>query len=273
MMELNDFSSLIEIAVTLSIAFVAIEYVKTYTKVLCNQVFNFQEYIFERFENCKTRLVDEETLNHIEPNTIDGRSTMHLIEGAKRKREIISSEIETEKNKFCEIIEDVCEAGNMSSVSLWMFFYGITALFLIGCKIDANWFHICWTILTFFTILYSGFGWFIGKCRKWYANFASLRHSIISYVLSLLISIGLASLFYDSNCLFVEEIWNIVLMISLFCMYSNFIAAVAKVWIKAKKVKKDIDDSSQNLVNKCNTLTREVDTLINLNSLSSQMQV
>ena len=49
-MMLSDFSPMIELAVTLNIAFVAVEYVKSYTNAVCNQLFNFAEYLKQSFD-------------------------------------------------------------------------------------------------------------------------------------------------------------------------------------------------------------------------------
>ena len=40
-MEINDFSAVIELIATISVAFVAVEYVKSYTNILCERFFNF----------------------------------------------------------------------------------------------------------------------------------------------------------------------------------------------------------------------------------------
>lgn len=57
------------------------------------------------------------------------------------------------------------EAKNVSSVSLWLFFYGLVALFLCGCEIDTLLKQLFWSFLTGCTIIYSVLGWII-KCQS-----------------------------------------------------------------------------------------------------------
>lgn len=52
-MAINDFSTLICMAATMSIAFVATEYVTSYTKTLCERFFKFQEYVKASFDECR----------------------------------------------------------------------------------------------------------------------------------------------------------------------------------------------------------------------------
>ena len=72
------------------------------------------------------------------------------------------------------------EAKNVSSVSLWLFFYGLVALFLCGCEIDTLLKQLFWSFLTGCTIIYSGLGWIISANRKnFWVDFSSLGHAII----------------------------------------------------------------------------------------------
>lgn len=72
------------------------------------------------------------------------------------------------------------EAKNVSSVSLWLFFYGLVALFLCGCEIDTLLKQLFWSFLTGCTIIYSVLGWIISANRKnFWVDFSSLGHAII----------------------------------------------------------------------------------------------
>lgn len=274
-MELNDFSSLIEVGVTLNIAFVAVEYVKSYTRVLCNQVFKLQEFISVSFNDCIKILVDEETLAHIQPNKIgENKNTNNLIEKAKRTREIIKKEIDTEKAKFDEKIENVCEAKNVSSISLWLFFYGLTALFLCGCEMPHQMEHTFWTFLSILTILYSIMGWFVHTNQKnvW-IDFSSLRHAIIYFWISFVFCIIFVGVFHTRIFLIIEIVWQNILFLSLIWMFSNFVASVIMIWNKADAVRKEIDKSSKQIQAKCTNLQKDVDRLINVNELCAQLEI
>lgn len=101
----NDFSTLICMAATMSIAFVATEYVTSYTKNLCERFFKFQEFVKTSFKECRDILTDKESLKQLHPVVIDGQSTNGKIEEAKRQNESINKEIdELENKKILEVI-------------------------------------------------------------------------------------------------------------------------------------------------------------------------
>lgn len=269
-MGISNFSSLIEVATTLSIALVAIEYVKTYTKVLCNQVFKFQDYICSSFRECMQILVDKETLEHIQPTNIEGMSTNNMIERLKRSREKLSNEINREKEKFEKDIELICEAKNISSISLWLFLYGLTALFIIGIEETNIISHSFWIYLTIFTIIYAILGWGLKiKCIKWFSDFSSLRHSILCFTFAAIFSLVVEKFIFQLSLS--DFWWNIFLSISVIFMYSNFIAAVIIVWRKAMAVKRGIKESSDKLKTQCEDLQKEVNQLLNVNNIREQL--
>lgn len=273
-MGINDFSSFIEVAATLNIALVAIEYVKTYTRVLCNQVFKFQVFIEESFQGCLDILIDKETLDHISDVEVGGKSTLHVIEGVKRKREQLVDRIDAKKKEFNDKIELTCEAKNVSSISLWLFLYGLSGLYIMGFA-DSGFLKSVWGCLTFFTLLYSCFGWCAddkncsGSKLK---DFSSLRHSIVFFVLALVISLIL-SFFVHGLVGFFTLAWPYFLPVTPLFMYSNFIFAVVKIWKNATDIKKDIESSSKDIKDECLGLTDEANQLIAVNDLNSRLAV
>lgn len=273
-MRLADFSSFIEVATTLNIALVAIEYVKTYTNVLCSQVFNFQDFINSSFSKCEESLVDKNTLEHLSPDDVNGRSTNNLIEEAKREREKIVERIKEKKAFFKDKIKLVCEAKNISSVSLWHFFLGLTGLFVVGIEDHIAFTKPLWGCLIVFTIIYSVWGW-IAKDKNHdsaFFDYSSLRHTIIYFSGALLISI-IVSVFCGYVNVFFNSIWDWAMPLTLFIMYCNFIAAVIKVWIKAQTVKNEIKESCSQIQKECKDLKDAVDKLISLSDISKQLGV
>ncbi len=274
-MRLADFSSFIEVATTLNIALVAIEYVKTYTNVLCSQVFNFQDFINKSFVKCEKILVDRMTLEHIPSVSVEGRSTNSLIEKAKRDREKIEEKIEDEKGRFNNKIKSVCEAKNISSVGLWHFLLGLVALYVIGIAGDTETavMKSIWCCMIVCTIVYSVVGWLSKEESEnnVFCNYSSLRHSIVYFVLALGISL-LVSIFCCVNGFF-YSIWDWFLPVTLPFIYSNFLAAVIKVWGKAHAIKNEIKESSDEIQNNCSKLKAEVDSLLTVCSISNRLGV
>ena len=59
MMTINDFSALIQLSATMSIAFVAVEYVKSYTDILCEKLFKFHDFVQAAFKECRAAQAEQ----------------------------------------------------------------------------------------------------------------------------------------------------------------------------------------------------------------------
>ena len=129
-MQICDFTSWIQLSATLNIAFVAIEYVKSYAKVIYNQVFSISNMLEAHFAPCIETLGDEETLNHLIPHTIGDKSTSSQIEKVKRNREILTTKILTSKDEILAETINKCTTRSTSSLSLFVFFFSLFGLFL-----------------------------------------------------------------------------------------------------------------------------------------------
>lgn len=273
-MMLNDFSPMIELAVALNIAFVTVEYVKSYTNAVCNQLFNFAQFLRESFDECRTVLVDDITLNSIHDSKINGNSIAGEIERVKIAKEKLSREMNMELHDFSLKIEKVCQSKSISSVSLWLFLYGLAYLFCMGvnsivAEINIKSYIIC---LTLFTIVYTALGWSVGEkgYRRWLLDFTSLRHSIVSFAVA--VSISLILTVFGSFHTIPESVFSIVLIVSVLYMYSNFVVSSIMVWERASKVKREIKDNTDNFKIKCGNLKEDVDKLLAVNALELKIE-
>lgn len=272
-MAINDFSTLICMAATMSIAFVATEYVTSYTKALCERFFKFQEYVKASFDECRNLLTDKESLKLLHPVTVDGQSTNGKIEEAKRKNESVNKEIdELEKNKISEVT-DMCQARSMSSLCLFIFMFNTVLLFLgsIEPKLGN---HVL-TYLSFFCILsifYVLFGWCLGEkdsCKSW-LRFSSLKHAVYSFLIILFITF-LISL---SNWSFVTDVtseWWWILLTSIVFSYANFMVFVLKVRWKAGVFKANLEKSKDAMIQKCQKAEKEVQDLMTISKMSADL--
>lgn len=268
-MMINDFSPMIELAVTLNIAFVAVEYVKSYTNAVCNQLFNFGQFLKDAYGECKSLLVDDITLNSIRVSDINGKSIASEIEKAKITREKISSEINDDLQSFKLKVEKVCQSKCISSVSLWLFLYGLSFLFCMGLdsivEEECIKMFILW--LTIFTFVYTILGWSIGEkgYKKCFFDFTSLRHAICSFVIGLCLSILLTYI-----CLQADKFvcsFSLIVVLDVLYMYSNFIVSSIMVWLKASKVKDEIKTNANAYKDKCKELRHDVDQLLAINEV------
>lgn len=268
-MMINDFSPMIELAVTLNIAFVAVEYVKSYTNAVCNQLFNFGQFLKDAYGECKSLLVDDITLNSIRVSDINGKSIASEIEKAKITREKISNDINYELQCFKLKVEKVCQSKCISSVSLWLFLYGLSFLFCMGLdsivEEECIKMFILW--LTIFTFVYTILGWSIGEkgYKKCFFDFTSLRHAICSFVIGLCLSILLTYI-----CLQADKFvcsFSLIVVFGVLYMYSNFIVSSIMVWLKASKVKDEIKTNANAYKDKCKKLRHDVDQLLAINEV------
>lgn len=277
-MVINDFSTLIQLAATLNIAFVAVEYAKAYTHTLSEKVFKFQDFIKESFRKCYDLLVDRETLGHMQPVNIGGKSTVKQIEKTKREYEIVTKELDTEKERLSVEVKVMCESKSLSSMSLWFFLYCTTALFLSGlekyCLYSTK---IFWSSLLFFTVLFTIIGWTCGERDKQikFADFTLLRHCVIyfagSSLLSLLITVIL--LFMNTSFLLSDLVWNVILILSVIFPYANFMIYFVKTKRKAKSIKKKITLSASKIEGKCTKLKTSVNDLLSVGKINEQLLI
>lgn len=273
-MMLSDFSPMIELAVTLNIAFVAVEYVKSYTNAVCNQLFNFAKFLKESFEECKSLLVDEITLNSIRDSKINGISIAGEIEKAKIAREKISNEISNELQSFKIKIGNVCQSKSISSVSLWLFLYGLSDLFCMGISsiIEENHVALFISWLTIFTVLYTILGWIVGEkgYKMCCLDFTSLRHALCSFLIGLCLSIILtcSGVLYEKLTLH----FSFTLVVSVLYMYSNFVVSSIMIWNRASMVKKEIRINANKYKDKCNVLQRDVNQLLAIHEVELKIE-
>lgn len=276
-MAINDFSSLIQLSATMSIAFVAVEYVKSYTSILCERVFKFHDFVKQSFRECREILTDKETLEHITPVNVGGKSTNSVIEEAKRKNESLTREIEKEENLKKEEVSAVCQARSMSSLCFFCFLFNILLLFLGGVESMCMQFtHIYSTIFCSFVLIYITIGWCIGENEnpKKFCDFSSLRHVIISFITIVVLSAIFCSVVIYYN-LFSDKIlyfWQYLLIVSVLFSYLNFIVFVAKIGQKAKAFKENVKSSKNDLVAKCKNAKKDEDDLLATSRIEAKLR-
>lgn len=98
MIQIDNFSSLIELIATISIGFVAVEYVKSYTSILCEKIFQYVSFISKSYDECRELLTDQDTLEHIEVIDVGGKSIIDAVERLKLEHENLHKEIREEES-------------------------------------------------------------------------------------------------------------------------------------------------------------------------------
>ena len=277
-MEINNFSAIIQLAATLCIAFIAVEYVKSFIGILCERFFKFQDFIADSFAECRLLLTDKETLEHIDPIIIDGKSTNSEIEEVKRQNEALTKEIDEEEGKKKEEMKIFCQVRSMSSLCFFLFMVNISLLMFGGIeKSFPDFSHVSVSFLNILSTAYLLCGWVIGECEypRKYTDFSSLKHASISYVIiaSLSLVIGIAVLLWKQKILLVVYyVWQYSVMVIILLTYLNFIVFTFKIKIKAKEFKNQVGVSKKNLIEKCKKTQQSVEELKGVSRLNARLR-
>lgn len=270
-MAINDYSSLIGLVATLSIAFVATEYVTSYTKNLCERFFKFQEFVVTAFRECRDVLTDKETLNHITAVDIGGKSTNSQIEEAKRKNESLTKKIDELENEKKQDVANMCQARSMSALCLFLFLENVFLLFLgsIEPRFDAVARNVA-SWLCIFSALYVLLGWLLGEKENLIKvlNFSSLCHAVYSFVFIFIVSLVVGILGCLSS---ITAYWWWLLLVSIILSFFNFVVFVLKVKGKANDFKKDVENARNEMKKECEVAEKDVRDLMATSRLSEKL--
>ena len=279
-MIINDFCEPISLAATLSIAFVAVESVKSYTSVLCERFFKFQNFVKSSFDDCRALLTDCETLNHLDIADIgDGKTTVPEIEALKRERESLQSEIDKTEKEKKNHLPAACEAKSMSSLCLFVFLINTAYLFFGSIESTASsFFHSIISIFSILSLTYIVLGWCIGEFKNLicFLDYTSLKHPSIAFGIIIFISLALALVFnlYKDCCIepFLDKWWWPFLIGIIVASYLNFVVYVIKIKLMAKRYQKEIITSKKELCKKCDNAAKKVNELIAATKLINRLK-
>jgi hypothetical protein len=275
LMLLNEFSTLIQLSATINIAFVAVEYAKSYSHILAKQVFKFDDHISESFQKCKSLLVDKNTLDAMKPVDINGKSTSNKIEETKRQIEQVESKLKTESTKLVECVHEMCKAKCLSSLSLNFFLLSIVALFLCGLKSYSEnmYYTIYWLTLSMLNMVYVIFGYIFGEKENQYKylNFTILRHCIVFFFLSMIVTALLMVIFWSALQGLSKITLNTFLIVTVISPWINFICYFIFTKRKSGRIREIIESTSNEMKNKCQDIKNNIDNLLAVSRLDGQL--
>lgn len=264
-MNLNDFLSLIQLAAGLNAAYIVVGISQGYTHILLNKIFNIKQQIEAKFEPIKSTIrINQETLDHITPSEVNGVSTYNKIEKVKRDYEIINKKISKAEENIENKANCDCEFRCFSGLSLMMFLYCCTLLFI--APFCSEWFLLPFTVLV---LLHSVVGWFAENAK----SVCSLMWVICEFVISLVLSIVAYCAFkvwLNWNTL--PDFWgNSLIIVSALLPMVNFVIFFIKSLSKMKSIKENIDAQAKGIEQECVAIHREFDTLQSLEELKMGM--
>ncbi len=272
-MEINDFSAIIQFTATVCIAFVTVEYVKSFIDVLCERFFKCQEFIINAFQECRDKLADKNTLENINAVDINGKSTNNKIEEAKRENEILRKDISDMEEQIKKELKSTCQVRSMSSLCFLIFLESVLILLVGGVEKRYIVFsHSLVVVLTFFSVIYLFIGWIRGEkdAQKYIlTDFSSLKQPFYWFFISILFSIVIllvCSIFLSFESLRVcentiDDIWWWSLVIYIIFSYLNFFVFALKINNKAEDFKKKVKDSKSVLIERCEAANKNVEKL------------
>ena len=264
-MELSDFLTLIQLAAGLNIAFVAVEASRGYTRILSGNVFNIKQLLDAAFENIKYTISENrKALDSTSSTEVDGKSTTNKIEEVKREYEKLEKKIEDVITNIKNTSDLKCNFKCFSGLSLMMFFFCFTLLFLNPFKVISLVF-----LITLLILIYSIIGWIFDESRF----FCSLKFVIFEFVCGVIICVILWLCIRD--CVgyksFVESFNDVNIIIAALLPFVNFIAFFLKMVWRVRNIKNDIEQQRRTLLGDINPINEKFYQLRSLEQLKMGM--
>lgn len=117
MLNITDFTSALQLAATLNMAFILAEYANSYSLLVLKKFFKFNEML-ERLDKACRSHIDTNTVDSFVAHTVDGYSTQDKIEEIKRKVSKKSELLDKSKKDFQDRFEKDCNTKSFSYISL-----------------------------------------------------------------------------------------------------------------------------------------------------------
>lgn len=271
-MELDNFTSFIEMGATLTIAFVAVEYTKQYTCLIAQKVFDYFGRIEKIVLECK-KAIDEDTIDGLSSFSIDGCDAGFKIEGLKRKKEKALQDINDKKNSLNSYVLEKCNSKSYSALSLFTFLFSLVSLFIAG--FDSNSIRVFWIVVVLLSFLYTVSSWIFGekkRCKLW-VDYSSLKCSI--YVFSIILLLGIITTWIWGEILtryLLVPYYDIAVYITLFLPYVNFVVFAFFIRSKSVDIYNAIEKTFEPLKAICKDIQKETDKLSTVKDLALEIK-
>lgn len=271
MIHLDSFSALFEIAATLNVAYIAVDYSTTFTISVAKNVFRFHDRITKGIARCKKH-IDEDTINSIGDVILNGHSISHKIEKAKRDSTKLKRDI---SNLSCELASDVeekCKLTCFSSICLHLFLYCIAACVIMGYSNNTI-SSVCWSLFVFLSVVYTGLMFYFGEIRGKLVDFCqSIKNNSVAFIIICLMTWILVALFHNPLSSFVENIWEIIVPVSALYPFLFFVLFIFILKRNSKTINTDIEDKIGKIEKRCVALEVEVSKLVSTHELSIEVE-
>lgn len=272
-MDLGSFSSVFEVAVGLNIAFIAAEYASSYTNLVAKYVYRLYDRINQQFLECES-IVDKNTVDSLEGNTLDGKNTLKSVEEIKIRYASKKKELDDKRNGIINEVGDRCHFRCFAFVSLYLTLYSLAALFVSGFN-EYTFSKNFWAVfLVLSSVFMLGYSFVVrnGWCRK---TASSLAVCMISFVVVALLSLVAESILEEYGIVHAE--WFAVLVkhsiwFSAIMPYANFVVFVFIMKVRSGELFKEVVDTINKLKPEWMKMKTVVSDLCAVNRVSADLK-
>jgi hypothetical protein len=283
-MVLGDFSSLIELSAALNVAFVTIEYAKSFTRGAVKRFFKFHDLIEQRADLCFKKLYDDLTIEKIHPIRFEGgKTTEGQLHESRRKYNELKKDIEDSQKELHDEVDRVCYSKCLPTLCLFLFLYNVTQLFISAFAPETlflghdrfSFFSCSFFFLTIFTLLFLCFGWFVAEFKeRCVKQFSSLRFVGVVFFICITSSFALGYLnLYDGFTTFIASIWDFIVVISVLLIFINFLVVLFLLHRKGENAKKQIENRYKKLNDDCEERNKDIEKHMHGEELNMKSEV
>ena len=277
-MAINDFAALIQLIGTLSIAFVAIEYVRSFTETLCRRFFKFNAFLVEKLGECRASIPDKDTVASLQPVTMgNNKSTSNMIEKAKSEHESILKALDNKEKEMNDKMTTACQARSMPSICLFISFSSFALLFTGAIeKMFTGFSHCFCCVFCLLSIIYLLVGWCYGEKEnpKRFCNFASLRNATYGVLILAAISVAGGVVLLNIprvNGPITETIWWWLLLGYTVFSFINYFIFFKKIGRSTTELKQEVLDFISSIQPRCDESKAEINKLLTTQQVNIEL--
>lgn len=248
LLQLTDFSALLQLCATFFVAFVAFEYARSYTSILAKNLFGFQTMIDSK-KNGYT-IVKEVLLSEFSDERFQSGSALRFLETAKKDIDKMNEDIESLNETLAKMVNDKCSFDAFRFISIHVFVYCLSLLYVAGLATEAlHTFVFNFTLTSFcctavFTLLYFCLGFshrLTGRRYNTVNNMVTLVYTATSLLASF--TAGRWFVLIDVNC--TADNWNVLMVLSTLLPIIVLLVGIIYVSIVGFGIYRTITDSYQ----------------------------
>lgn len=269
-LQIGDFSTLFEIAATLNVAFIAVEYSTSYTIAVARNVFRLFDKIDQNILRCKSH-IDEDTISGLNDVKVNGHSIAHKIEKAKRESVVLKRDLRTLREELRLSIKEKCKLKCFSMICLHLFLYCLAACVTMALEEETN-VKPFWTIFSILSILYVSVTFWYGEIKgKAPLVFQNLKVHAGNFFLVVILGWAIQFIIPSGLYFLMDSLWTYTVISTALYPYIFFILFIFVLKSNSKEINEDIIGKTDALEIRCIKLEEEVKALSSVQQISIEV--